>query len=214
MPTQRQIEANRLNAQKSTGPRTAEGKRASSQNALKSGLHAESQFVLGESPEEFVELQAEYFDQFAPATPEQRFQVDNLIRNEWLLRRYHRVESHLWEYQTSLCDRTSGVQLGEAYSKASTLFQRLRRQITACEKAYKEASTELTRLQQASQPPQTKDQTSQLASFLNSGSDALADFAMAQMERTLLSGIPLNPGPQSESATNPQSPTPIPNPIP
>ena len=147
MASQAQIEANRLNSQKSTGPRTAEGKRASSQNALKSGLDAESQFVLGESREEFAGLQAEYYDRFSPAAPEQRFQVDNLIRNEWLLRRYHRVESHLWEYHISLCDRSSGVQLGEAFSKASTIFMRLQRRVTAAEKAYKEAMAELTRLQ-------------------------------------------------------------------
>ncbi len=32
--TQKQLEANRLNAQKSTGPKTGEGKSASSRNAL------------------------------------------------------------------------------------------------------------------------------------------------------------------------------------
>jgi hypothetical protein len=37
MSTEAQINANRLNAQKSTGPRTPEGKAASSLNALKSG---------------------------------------------------------------------------------------------------------------------------------------------------------------------------------
>jgi hypothetical protein len=33
----------------------------SSQNALKSGLDADSPFVIGESREEFAELQDEYF---------------------------------------------------------------------------------------------------------------------------------------------------------
>ena len=190
MATQKQIDANRRNAQKSTGPRTPEGKAASSQNACKSGLDAESQFVLGESQEEFAQLQFEYFDRFAPATPEQRFQVDNLVRNEWLLRRFHRVESHLWEYQTSLCDRTSGVQLGEAFSKASNIFMRLQRRVTAAEKAYKEAMAELTRLQQAAQPQQSADSIPQLASFLNSGSEALDDFAITQMQRALQAHIP------------------------
>ena len=147
MASQAQIEANRLNAQKSTGPRTAEGKRASSQNALKSGLDAESQFVLGESPQEFAALQAEYFERYAPTAPEQRFQVDNLIRNEWLLRRYHRVEAQLWQYQSTLCDASAGVQLGEAFSKAATTFQRLARRIANIEKSYQEAMAELTRLQ-------------------------------------------------------------------
>ena len=156
---------------------------------LKSGLDADSQFVLGESSEEFAQLQAEYFDRFAPTTPEQRFQVDNLIRNEWLLRRYHRVESHLWEYQISLCDRSTGFQLGEAFAKSSTVFLRLRRAITAVEKAYKEAMEELVKLrtpaQPAPQPPETKASVSELASFRNTGSGAVDDFILSQMEQSL-----------------------------
>jgi hypothetical protein len=132
---------------------------------LKSGLDAQSQCVLGESPKEFAELQAGYFDRFAPATPEQRFHVDSLIRHEWLLRRYHRVEAQLWQYQTTLCDRAAGVQLGEAYTKASTLFQRLHRQIKAVEKAYADTMTSLKQLQIASQPEEIKTQTAKLASF-------------------------------------------------
>ena len=38
MATQKQIEANRKNAGKSTGPRTAEGKQKSRMNSLKHGL--------------------------------------------------------------------------------------------------------------------------------------------------------------------------------
>jgi hypothetical protein len=135
---------------------------------LKSGLDADSQFVIGESAEEFTHLQSEYYNRFAPATPEARFQVDNLIRNEWLLRRYHRVESQLWEYQTMQCDRSSGVQLGEAFSKAGTVFMRLQRRVTAAERAYKDAMTELTRLQELSQPQQTTTEIPQLAPFRTS----------------------------------------------
>jgi hypothetical protein len=185
MASSAQIQANRLNAQKSTGPRTPEGKRASSQNALKSGLDAESQFVPGESPQEFAALQAEYFERFAPTSPEQRFQVDNLIRNEWLLRRYHRVEAQVWQYQSTLCDQSSGVQLGEAFSKAATIFQRLARRIAAVEKSYKEAMAELTRLQAVPAEPPADSQIAQMASFLNTGSDALDDFVFSQMEKSL-----------------------------
>jgi len=141
---------------------------------MQSGLDAESQFVQGESPEEFAALRAGYFDRFHPTTPDQRFQVDNLIRNEWLLRRYHRVEAQLWEYQTTLCDRSTGVELGEAFSRASTIFMRLQRRVSAAEKAYKEAMGELDRLQASSEPQQIKEETAKLASFLDSGPEAVS----------------------------------------
>jgi hypothetical protein len=152
MSSQRQIEANRLNAQKSTGPRTPEGKAASSQNALKSGLDAESQFVWGESREDFAALQREYTNRFRPRTPEERFQVDTLIRNEWILRRLFRAESHLWEYHTTRADRSEGTPLGAALMAADQVFRRLQRRITLAERSYKEAFAELTRLQQTREP--------------------------------------------------------------
>src|ERR1051325_7487821 len=99
MATRKQIEANRRNAQLSTGPKTEEGKQISSMNALKTGLDADSQFVIGESREEFALLQSEWYESQAPATPEERYQVDKLIRCEWLQRRLFRVEAQLWEYE-------------------------------------------------------------------------------------------------------------------
>ena len=53
MATIRQINANRANAQKSTGPRTEEGKAASSRNRLSHGFAASATIMPGENPEEF-----------------------------------------------------------------------------------------------------------------------------------------------------------------
>ena len=145
--------------------------------ALRSGLDAQSQTVPGESPEAFAALQSEYFNRYQPATPDQRFQVDNLIRNEWLLRRYHRVEAQLWAYQTGLCDRSSSAQLGEAFTKAGATFMRLHRCIVAVQKAYQSAITELERLQQAPDPQPAGDQAAELASFLQPASQPPRDFA-------------------------------------
>src|ERR1035441_692112 len=54
--TEDQVNANRQNAKKSTGPRTAEGKAASSRNGLKHGLCANKHILLDEDPEEFLFL--------------------------------------------------------------------------------------------------------------------------------------------------------------
>jgi hypothetical protein len=166
--TQKQIEANRRNAQLSAGPKTEEGKRISSMNRLTTGLDAESQFVLGESREEFALLQTEWYDYHPPANPEERFQLDKLIRCEWLQRRFFRIDAQVTEYQSMLVERATGYELGEAFSKASLIFGRLQRRVDAVEKARTAARAELDRLiaaRPAPQPQQTKTETSQLGSF-------------------------------------------------
>src|SRR5258707_7761464 len=56
MSSELQIEANRLNAQKSTGPSTPEGRAAVRLNGLKYGLYAETLILPGEDPAEFDAL--------------------------------------------------------------------------------------------------------------------------------------------------------------
>jgi hypothetical protein len=162
MATPKQIEANRRNALLSTGPKSEEGKAVSSMNALKSGLDAESQFVLGESREEFAKLQSEYYDHYPVSNPEQRFYLDSAIRNEWLLRRFHRVEAELWIHEANQAERGTGVELGEAFDKTSSTFMRLHRRVAAAEKSYKESMAAYKRLLQ---PAETKAETPKLASF-------------------------------------------------
>jgi hypothetical protein len=145
---------------------------------LKSGLDADSQFVIGESGDEFAALQYEYIARFQPRTPEERFHVDSLIRNEWMLRRLFRAEAHLWEYHVIRADRSEGTPLGAALMAADQVFRRLQRRITLAERSYKEAFAELERLQRARTPlathqdgpqpqPDTAD-TPELGSFLTS----------------------------------------------
>jgi hypothetical protein len=167
MSTQLQIDANRLNSQKSTGPVTSEGKARSSQNALKSGLDSESLFIRGEDPEQFRQLQSEYANRFHPVTPDERFQLDLIIRNEWLLRRMLRVEAQLWNFYTAQSSSDSeAVALGEAFAKASNIFMRLQRRIIQLERGYQEAYAELMRLQSERQESENTIETPDLASFL------------------------------------------------
>jgi hypothetical protein len=149
MSTQAQIDANRLNSQKSTGPLTPEGKAVSSQNAFKSGLDADSQFCYGERPADFYRLQVEYFTRFSPQSPEERFHVDTLLRNEWSLRRLFRAEAHLWEFNTTHASCRDGSPLGEGFHNSSPVFIRLHRRITLFEKSYEASLTKIQTLQEA-----------------------------------------------------------------
>jgi hypothetical protein len=143
-------------------------------NRLTTGLDAESQFVLGESREDFALLQTEWYDYHPPANPEERYQVDKLIRCEWFQRRYFRIDAQVTEYQSMLVERSTGYELGEAFSKASLIFGRLQRRIDTTEKARTAAKTELERLKKLPPPPQPKQTTnltSQMASFLKPADD-------------------------------------------
>ncbi len=66
--TPEQIERNRKNAQRSTGPRTPEGKRHSAMNRLTHGLYARSDeatlAALGEDQESFDELHERFMEEW------------------------------------------------------------------------------------------------------------------------------------------------------
>ena len=90
-----QIAANRRNSLKSTGPRTPEGKFASSRNALKSGINSATLILPGESPDEYAAIAAAWRSQHPDATPLESVHLDSLIANRWFLRRLMRIESAL-----------------------------------------------------------------------------------------------------------------------
>src|SRR5712692_6027546 len=76
MPSDRQMNANRNNARRSTGPKSDPGKAASSRNALKHGLAAKHHLLPIENTEEFHELLDACREEFQPQTDCQ----DSLVR--------------------------------------------------------------------------------------------------------------------------------------
>src|SRR4051812_49183383 len=129
MATPAQITANRANAQRSTGPRTDEGKSASRFNALKHGLDAQSVIIPGEDPAAYDALAAEYRDEFQPSTPSETFHVDTMIRADWQKRRLQPLETELYK---TIMDENPGASLVAAIlsgSPAAKLLTRIQRQI-------------------------------------------------------------------------------------
>ena len=139
MASPKQIAANCRNAQHSTGPRSAAGKATVRFNAIESGIYAERETVLpSEDPSALSALTAEYFAHFRPASPAERCLVDSLIADEWLLRRFRRIEGEL---MTRSCQDVEGLQaerfaIGTAYEEHSRTLERLQRRINATHKAY------------------------------------------------------------------------------
>src|SRR5258708_6390953 len=69
MPTQAQINANRRNAQKSTGPTSPEGKARSSLNALQSGIDAWSHIIPAAHPAALEPLAPPFLQHYHPPHP-------------------------------------------------------------------------------------------------------------------------------------------------
>lgn len=88
---------NRINARASTGPRTPEGKAASSRNALKHGAYSIALLPLGESPEDLEALRAAVVTSLAPVGPIECLLVDRLVLQWWRLERAQRVERETLE---------------------------------------------------------------------------------------------------------------------
>jgi hypothetical protein len=93
MATPSQIESNRANAARSTGPRTEAGKAASSRNAIKHGLAGGVLFIEGEDPAAFHLLLADLIAEHTPATTAERMIVENLARQFWFSCRAARLEA-------------------------------------------------------------------------------------------------------------------------
>jgi hypothetical protein len=153
MITMNQLEANRLNAQKSTGPRTPAGKEASRFNALKHGIDACRTVIPGENQADLERLAGEYQDQICPATPVERYLVDTLISSDWLRRRLHRAQANLYSVLAVRADLISPLgYIWQADAAGGSTLQKVFRQLCSLERSYLRALTELRRIKEEHQP--------------------------------------------------------------
>jgi len=91
----KRADANRQNAQKSTGPRTPEGKTRSSLNAVKHGLTAQTAVLPGESFEELDALARSLHAQLKPVGALQQILAERVVSLAWKLRRCAAAEAEV-----------------------------------------------------------------------------------------------------------------------
>ena len=92
MSTEKKTASNRNNAQKSTGPKSAEGKTIVSQNACTHGFLSRSLIIDGESQEEFSDLLGLLVDEFQPIGLVEFALVERVGIALWRQRRLVRAE--------------------------------------------------------------------------------------------------------------------------
>lgn len=97
MATDAQIAANRANAQRSTGPVTAEGKEKVRKNALRDGFTSRDFVVLPGEEDEFHKLHDDLLAEVEPSTPRAVQAFYEYLRGTWNLRRIGRREARLAE---------------------------------------------------------------------------------------------------------------------
>jgi hypothetical protein len=95
--SKKQLEANRRNAKKSTGPRTKRGKRISSRNSIKHGLYSRDLIInspkLKEDPREYTRLLNSLMEEFEPVDDYEEYYVRIIADTLWLSQRALRAET-------------------------------------------------------------------------------------------------------------------------
>jgi hypothetical protein len=97
MATEAQVMANRANAQKSTGPRTAEGKAVVAQNAVKHGLRARVDVIRGEDQAEFDMQREALLGELAPVGLKESMLAERIVSLSWRLQRAACLQNEVFD---------------------------------------------------------------------------------------------------------------------
>ena len=160
MATAQQISANRQNAQKSTGPRTPEGKATVSQNALKHGLLSAAVLLPKEDETDFLEFSQCLRSHLAPVGEWEIFLADRIIANAWRLRRVTMAETSIFTNKGTLsesaaqyCSSDVGLSFMRAEQETGGLTKLSRYEVTIERGMYKAMhDLELRQAARAGQP--------------------------------------------------------------
>jgi hypothetical protein len=109
MSTATQLAANLANAQASTGPKSEEGKKRSSLNALKTGLTGRTVLMPGDDAQAYQDHVCRFIDEFEPANPREEEMVQSLADTRWRLLRIPALEANLYALgQLEFADKFDG----------------------------------------------------------------------------------------------------------
>jgi hypothetical protein len=143
MSSLKQIEANRCNALKSTGPTTPEGKGRSRCNAVRHGLTAETVIATLENAEDYQALEAAVIADYDAESAVERELVLRLASVLWRLRRATGIETALFESATAEPGKVEQVSARPARVEAAAFADRSQLHLVAARQSDAAAVNEL-----------------------------------------------------------------------
>jgi hypothetical protein len=156
MTSDKQADANRRNALKSTGPKTPEGKAVTRLNAVKHGLLSKDVLLPGDDESALKELGDRLRNELQPSGELEDQLVEQVIAGFWRLRRLRRVETgiFIWQLYGELRERAQGE--GQSYERNS-LDDLIEGQYTTVtnEQQHKEALSKVEELKKVQQEAET-----------------------------------------------------------
>ena len=126
-------ESNRLNARHSTGPKSPEGKLASSRNSLKHGLASGQILIPGEDPAAFEALLHDLIEEHQPGNTTEDLLVHEMAQSHWLAQRAIRCQNDCFT-ETGIDEKRLSLFLryqtthGRAFHKALNMLMKLKKE--------------------------------------------------------------------------------------
>ena len=140
--TDKQSAANRANAQLSTGPKTSEGKQASSQNAARHGLTSKNLILLPGQQADFFELADGLRSKLIPDGPLEETIFKRILECAWQLERCRQASALLFK-NNGIDPLTRGID--------DVHYERIQRYAKEAENSMYKAMRELGKIQSETQ---------------------------------------------------------------
>src|SRR4051812_33834805 len=165
MISAKKLEANRRNGQRSTGPKTDEGKAVASRNSLKHGLYTSNPLLPGEDPAEFALFGEGLLKALKPADEVQLTLADRVVTLAWKLRRVGDIEDavvrqflpgwnpdetqwtaaeHIADFFAGKCDSMQMDHVANYEHRLQRSFQSALRQLKQIQKIAREDGEDVT----------------------------------------------------------------------
>ena len=156
--SQARLDANRANAQCSTGPKTPEGKARVSQNHRTHGLA--SKRIQIESPEEqeaFDELRALQLAEHNPQTSSEQHLFEEILHSMWIIEKVRLCQGQLFDAEGLDGLETEDEQLRKTYDRLERYATRAQNNWFRCRKMLKIVQNESIAIQSQAEMISTDD---------------------------------------------------------